>query len=221
MKHLCVFCGSQAGRNPQFRTVAEQFGRLLVEFDLGLVYGGGSVGLMGVIADAVLDAGGRVVGVIPDVLATEELIHPRATQMHIVSSMHARKAKMAELADGFIALPGGFGTFEEFFEVITWAQLGIHDKPIGLLNVAGYFDHLERMLDHAVNEGFIKPKYRRLVVVADAPELLLEKLLHQVQPPISPKLGLEDTYLQPDQTSRHTVLGDKHTSFVQSSLADD
>lgn len=182
MKSVCVFCGSKTGANGGYRRAAEDLGRLLASRGNTLVYGGGSVGLMGVIANAVLAAGGKVVGVIPKVLATDELIHPGVDQMHIVSSMHARKAQMNELSDAFVALPGGYGTFEELFEVVTWSQLGLHRKPIGLLNVAGYFDPLAALIDHAVREGFIKPAHRELLLFEAAPELLLDRLVRYTPP---------------------------------------
>jgi hypothetical protein len=186
MRRVCVFCGSKVGRNRLHRDAAESLGKLLVERNLGLVYGGGSVGLMGVIADAVLAAGGEVIGVIPEMLATKELLHAGVERMHRMASMHARKAKMAELADAFIALPGGYGTFEELLEMITWAQLGIHHKPVGLLNVAGYYNPLVQFVDHAIAEGFIKPKHRQLIVVADEPTVLLD-LIQKHHPPAEPK----------------------------------
>jgi uncharacterized protein (TIGR00730 family) len=148
----------------------------MVRAGIGLVYGGGSVGLMGVIADAVLAEGGDVIGVIPESLATEELLHPGVADMRVVPSMHARKALMAELSDAFVAMPGGFGTFEEFFEVVTWSQLRLHNKLTGLLNVGGYYDPLVRLVDHAVQEGFIKPKHRSLLVIEERPEVLLSRL---------------------------------------------
>lgn len=186
MRRVCVFCGSKVGHNSLYRDAAQTLGKLLVERGLGLVYGGGSVGLMGVIANAVLAAGGEIIGVIPEMLATKELLHTGVQQMHRMQSMHARKAKMAELSDAFIALPGGYGTFEELLEMITWSQLGIHRKPVGLLNVAGYYDPLVQFVDHAIAEGFIKPKHRELIVVADTPESLLDKIL-QHRPPVEPK----------------------------------
>ena len=163
LRQLCVFCGSKVGSDERYRMAAVELGQLLARKGIGLVYGGGSIGLMGVIADAVLAEGGEVIGVIPESLATEELLHPGVTEMHVVSSMHARKALMAELSDAFVALPGGFGTFEEFFEVVTWSQLGLHRKLTGLLNVGGYYDPLVRLVDHAVQEGFIKLKHRSLL----------------------------------------------------------
>jgi uncharacterized protein (TIGR00730 family) len=158
-----------------------------------LVYGGGQVGLMGVLADAVLESGGRVVGVIPQPLATKELLHPRASEMHVVPGMHARKAKMAELSDAFVALPGGYGTLEELFEVITWAQLGIHAKPVGILNVEGFFDSLVTLIDRAVEHDFIKPKNRELIVVHAEPDALLERLLHHRPPPARQWVAPEET----------------------------
>ena len=193
MYRVCVFCGSKVGDDGQYRTSADQLGKLLVQRGYGLVYGGGSVGLMGVIADAVLEGGGEVIGVIPDPLATKELAHPRITQMHVVPSMHLRKARMAELADAFLALPGGYGTMEELFEVVSWAQLGIHRKPIGLLNVAGFFEPLVRFVDNAIAEGFIKPKYRQLLLLADDPGLLLDRLKQHRMPPVRKWISTEET----------------------------
>jgi uncharacterized protein (TIGR00730 family) len=176
MKRICVFCGSSLGLNQRYTDAARALGRALAARGLGLVYGGGSVGLMGVLADTVLVEGGQVLGVIPRQLATEELAHRGLTSLKIVSSMHERKACMAELADAFIALPGGYGTFEELFEAITWSQLGIHRKPVGLLDVAGYFDPLVLLIERAIEEGFIIPENRELMVVAESPAELLEKL---------------------------------------------
>ena len=176
MRRVCVFCGSRVGIDDCYRAAAVELGQLLVRSNLGLVYGGGSVGLMGVIADAVLDAGGDVIGVIPESLATEELLHPRVPDMRVVPTMHARKALMAELSEAFIAMPGGFGTFEEFFEVVTWSQLHLHQKLTGLLNVGGFYDPLVRLVDHAVQEGFIKPKHRELLIVEERPGVLLRRL---------------------------------------------
>lgn len=188
MKRICVFCGSRVGTHARYRQSATELGALLGQRGYGLVYGGGHVGLMGTIADAVLHAGGEVDGVIPDAMVSRELAHGGLTRMHTVTSMHARKALMAELADAFIALPGGYGTFEELFEIVTWAQLGIHRKPIGLLNVAGYFDALMAMIEHAINEGFIKPEHRQLTVMADCPETLLAALAQHTAPGVRPWL---------------------------------
>lgn len=176
MTRVCVFCGSSVGGSAEYRSAAETLGRLLAERGLTLVYGGGSVGLMGALADAALASGGRVIGVIPDALAIREVAHPRLTEMRVVPSMHARKALMAELSEAFVGLPGGFGTFEELLEIVTWAQLGIHSKPVGVLNVAGYYDGLVRLVDHAVSEGFIVRESRDLFFVADRPDALLDRL---------------------------------------------
>jgi uncharacterized protein (TIGR00730 family) len=192
MKRICVFCGSQVGTNPLYRQAAQELGHLLVQRGYGLVYGGGHVGLMGVIADAVLQGGGEVIGVIPEAMVARELAHRGVTQLYVVASMHERKARMAELAEAFIALPGGYGTLEEFFEVVTWAQLGIHRKPIGLLNVAGYFDALATLVEHAITEGFIRPEHRQLVVLAEHPHALLETLTHHTVPATPPGLTPEE-----------------------------
>ena len=172
---ICVFTGSRQGERPSYAATAKQLGRILVERGYGLVYGGGNVGLMNVIANTVLELHGDVTGVIPDSLVSREVAHQGLSDLRIVSSMHERKALMAELADGFIALPGGIGTMEEFFEVLSWAQLGLHDKPCGLLNVSGYYDQLIRFVDHAVAEDFIKPKHRDLLVVENDPSKLLNR----------------------------------------------
>jgi len=174
MPRICVFCGSQAGTNGLYHQAATDLGRLLVRRGYGLVYGGGHVGLMGVIADAVLAGGGEVIGVIPESMVARELAHTGVTQLHVVPGMHERKARMATFADAFIALPGGYGTFEELFEVITWAQIGLHRKPIGLLNVAGYFDALRALVEHAIAEGFIRSEHRHLLTIADDPAALLD-----------------------------------------------
>ena len=169
MKRICVFCGSSAGSRPEYRSCAEELGQELARRRIGLVYGGGNVGLMGAIADAVLQAGGEATGVIPEHLMTREIGHKRLTTLHIVHSMHERKALMADLADAFIALPGGFGTLEEFFEVLTWSQLGLHVKPCGVINLLEYYNPLLRMLDHAVEERFLKSQNRALVLARNTP----------------------------------------------------
>jgi uncharacterized protein (TIGR00730 family) len=174
MKRLCVFCGSSTGASEVYSRIAGELGRAMAKRHVGLVFGGGHIGLMGVLADAVLAAGGRAWGVIPQALVDKELAHGGLTELHVVSSMHQRKARMADLADGFIALPGGFGTADELFEVLTWRQLGIHAKPIGILNVAGFFDPLLAWLDQTVREGFLLKDHRRLVQEADEPERLLD-----------------------------------------------
>jgi uncharacterized protein (TIGR00730 family) len=178
MRRLCVFCGSSGGARDVYADSARRLGCLLAERGLGLVYGGGHIGLMGVLADAARAAGGEVVGVIPQALADKELAHTGLTALHVVATMHQRKALMADLADGFAALPGGFGTADELFEILTWSQLGLHARPVGLLNVAGYFDPLLAWLDHAVGERFLRPEHRRLLLTADAPETLLDRLLN-------------------------------------------
>jgi uncharacterized protein (TIGR00730 family) len=178
MKQICVFCGSSFGSRSVYREAAEAMGKVLVQQGLGLVYGGGRVGLMGTVADAVMAAGGEVIGVIPEFLADKEIAHAGLTQLHIVDSMHSRKALMAELSDGFIALPGGYGTFEEFCEILTWTQLGLHQKPHGLLNVAGYYDDLIRLFERAAQEKFITDKHRAMVLQAADPETLLQQMAH-------------------------------------------
>lgn len=173
MKRICVFCGSKKGNNPAFVEAAREFGKLLAANGIELVYGGGDVGLMGVIADEMLAAGGSVIGVIPHGLVVREVAHKGLTQQIVVNSMHERKAKMAELADAFVALPGGMGTFDELCEILTWGQLGIHSKPCGILNVSGYFAPLLAMFNHSVAEGFLKTEDReRLLESSDARELL-------------------------------------------------
>ncbi|HLM69142.1 MAG TPA: TIGR00730 family Rossman fold protein [Longimicrobium sp.] len=176
MKRICVFCGSSPGSRPEYAEAARQMGRTLAEGGLGLVYGGGRVGLMGVVADAVMQAGGEVIGVIPDALMRREVGHGGVTDLRVVGSMHERKAMMADLSDAFVAMPGGYGTFEEFCEVITWSQLGIHPKPCGLLNVAGFYAPLLAMFDHALAEGFVRAQHRGLVLEDTTPAGLLEKM---------------------------------------------
>jgi uncharacterized protein (TIGR00730 family) len=175
MKRICVFCGSSPGHDPRYLEAARTMGRTLARRGLGLVYGGGSVGLMGAVADAALAAGGEVTGVIPRVLQIRELAHRSLTTLHVVGSMHERKALMAELSEGFVALPGGMGTLEELSEVLTWAQLGLHARPVGLLDVAGYYQPLARFFDQAVSAGFLRPAHRRLLLVGDQPEALLDQ----------------------------------------------
>ena len=175
MKAVCVYCGSSPGRLADYADAARALGQALVARNLGLVYGGASIGLMGLIADTVLQLGGRAVGVIPQALARKEVVHRHLTELHVTQSMHERKTMMAELSDGFIAMPGGIGTFEEIFEIWTWAQLGIHAKPCGLLNVAGYYDALTTFLDHAAAEQFMKPPHRAMLIVEQQAEALLDR----------------------------------------------
>ena len=177
MKRLCVFCGSKVGSQATYADEARQLGELMVRRGIGLVFGGGHIGLMGVLADAVLAGRGEVVGVIPRSLVDKELAHPAVSQMHVVESMHQRKAKMADLSDAFAGLPGAFGTADELFEMLTWAQLGIHAKPIGLLNTAGFFDPLLAWIERTISDGFLKARYRELLKVADTPEQLIETLV--------------------------------------------
>ena len=176
MRRVCVFCGANAGSRDQYRIAAQGLGAVLFRRGHGLVYGGGNVGLMGTLADSVLQAGGEVIGVIPQHLVAKEVAHRGLTDLRIVETMHQRKAMMNELSDAFIALPGGYGTLEEFFEILTWSQLGIHRKPSGLLNVTGYYDHLLAMLDHAVEEGFLLAANRKLVIADTDSDRLVERL---------------------------------------------
>ncbi len=176
IKSLCVFCGSSKGNNAVYANSAEQLGRELVTAGITLVFGGGHVGIMGVLADAVLSAGGRAIGVMPKSLVEKELAHTSLTKLHIVNSMHERKALMADLADGFILLPGGFGSWEEFCEVFTWFQLGIHRKPCGILNVAGYYDPLLAQVALAVSDGFLPPSHPESLVIDTEPSRLLSRL---------------------------------------------
>jgi len=183
MKRVCVYCGSSLGKQAEYIGSARELAKGLTERGIGLVYGGASVGIMGEIADAVLSDGGEVIGVIPQALADKEVAHNGLTELKVVDSMHERKAIMADLADGFIALPGGLGTLEELFEVLTWSQLGLHQKPIGLLNVKAYYEKLRSFLDHAVEEQFVKTSHRALLLVEENPEELLA-LMENYQPPI-------------------------------------
>jgi uncharacterized protein (TIGR00730 family) len=176
LRRVCVFSGSSFGAREVYADAARALGAALVVRGIGLVYGGGSVGLMGVVADAVLAAGGEVIGVIPRALATKEIAHQGLADLRIVPSMRERKALMAELADGFVALPGGFGTFDELFEAITWAQLGLHEKPIAVLDVAGYFAPFLMLLDRATEERFVRPEHRALVISDADPAHVLERL---------------------------------------------
>jgi uncharacterized protein (TIGR00730 family) len=180
---IAVYCGSKAGANDTFRATAEAFGRELVRRGIGLVYGGARVGLMGILADTVLRGSGEVIGVIPAQLQERELAHPGLSQLHVVGSMHERKALMADQADGFVALPGGVGTLDEFFEMWTWGQLGIHTKPLGLLDVEGYFDHLLAFADEMVRAGFLSAAHRAMISVSASPGPLLDAMATAVVPP--------------------------------------
>ncbi len=177
---ICVFCGSRAGTDPAYLEAANAVGTLLAERGIGIVYGGGRVGLMGAVADAALATGGEVIGIIPHALVAREVAHAGLTELRVVESMHERKALMAELSDGFLTLPGGFGTLEEFFEVVTWRQLGIYHKPIGLLDVAGYFTSLIRFCDETVATDFVRASDRDAVLTGVDPSELIERLLGEI-----------------------------------------
>ena len=189
---LCVFLGSSPGRSPVYREAAERFGTLLATRGIGLVYGGGTVGLMGAIADAACAAGGEVIGVIPDALRAREHDHQGITELHVVQTMHERKALMAKLADGFVCLPGGIGTFEELFEVWTWAQLGYHAKPCGLLDVAGFYSRMSGFIDYVVEEGFLQPRHRAMLLVEREPEVMLDRIASYLAPPTEHWIGEKD-----------------------------
>jgi len=190
---MCVFCGSQSGLEPAYREAARLMGRELAARRIGLVFGGGRIGIMGALADAVLAAGGHVTGIIPRALADKEIAHAGVQELRLVGSMHERKQLMSESADAFAALPGGLGTLEELFEVLTWAQLGIHAKPVGLLNVEGYFDSLLQFLDEMVACGFVSAVERGRLVVAASPGELIDGLAAFEPPAVSPWLGLKQT----------------------------
>jgi hypothetical protein len=196
-RRICVYCGSGAGVQDGYADAARALGRALVERGVGLVFGGGRIGMMGVLARTVLQGGGEAIGVIPKDLMDKGLGLTTATSLRVVETMHARKALMADLSDAFIAMPGGFGTMEEFFEALTWAQLGLHAKPCALLNVKGYFDDLIRFVDHAVQEQFIDPVHRSLLLVDDSPESLLNRLMSW-RPPAVDKAAWAAKWLQED-----------------------
>jgi uncharacterized protein (TIGR00730 family) len=182
LKRICVYCGSSVGGRPAYKEAAQCLGELMAERGIGLVFGGGCIGLMGVVADAVLARGGEAIGVIPQSLVRREIGHRGVTKLHVVETMHQRKALMADLSDAFIALPGGYGTLEEICETITWSQLGIQQKPCGLLNIENYWDGMLQFLDHAVEEEFVRPENRPLVLVASSPEGMLERLVSWAPP---------------------------------------
>lgn len=173
-KRICVYCGSSAGNSSEYALAADALGKTMVKRGYDLVYGGASIGLMGELADTVLDAGGEAIGVMPSILAEKEIAHPNLTKLHVTASMHDRKSVMADLSDAFIALPGGLGTLEELFEIWTWGQLGFHEKPIALFNIDGYFDGILTFLDHAVIEGFIKGPHRDMLIESDSPDDLID-----------------------------------------------
>lgn len=182
MKRICVFCGANTGKRDQYSTAAKDLAEELVSREIEIVYGGGRIGLMGVLAEKAIELGGRVIGVIPESLATKEVAHDSISELIVVGSMHERKAKMAELSDGFISLPGGIGTIEETFEMLTWSQLGFHNKPCGIINVLGFYDKLIEFLNHISEEKFFMDIYRRMLIVETDPSALLEKF-EQYKPP--------------------------------------
>jgi len=193
ISRVCVFCGSNSGARPAYADAAKELATVLAKRGIAIVYGGGNVGLMGIIADTALAEGGEVIGVIPKGLAVREVAHDALTELHVVDSMHERKALMASLADAFIALPGGFGTLEEFHEVVTWAQLGIHSKPCGLLNIAGYFDPLVALFERGVEERFIRAEHRALVIDENDLDQLLKRLESYEFPTLTKWLDRSDT----------------------------
>ena len=193
MRRVCVYCGANRGRDPAYAEAARAMGRALAQRGIELVTGGGRVGLMGVVADAALEAGGSVVGVIPQALMKRELAHAELSELIVTASMHERKAKMAELADGFIAMPGGLGTYEELFEIWTWAQLGWHHKPCGLLNAAGFYDKLVAFLDGASDAQFLKPEHRAMLVVDADPDRLLDRFAAYTPPVVTKWIGADQT----------------------------
>lgn len=193
MKSICVYCGSNAGRKPAYTTAARRVGKTLAETGLITVYGGGQVGLMGEVADAALAAGGKVFGVIPEFIALKEIAHMELTELHVVQSMHARKAKMVALSDAFIALPGGIGTMEEMFEIWTWGQLGQHRHPVGLLNVDGFYDELVLFLDKMTDQGFLQAEHRGALMVSDRVEDLLDMFEGYEAPPADVRLKTGQT----------------------------
>ena len=193
MRRVCVYAGSNPGSHPDYAGAARALASTLADRGIGLVYGGGRVGLMGVLADTILEAGGEAIGVMPRSLIDREIGHRGLTELKVVDSMHERKAQMAELADAFVAVPGGIGTLEELIEVYTWSQLGIHSKACGVLNVRGYCDHLAALLDHAVAEGFLRPQHRAVLSVAGEPAELLDRLAAYEPPAVGKWLELEES----------------------------
>lgn len=193
LARVCVYCGANRGRDPAYAAAAQAMGRALARRGIGLVTGGGRVGLMGVVADAALEAGGTVTGIIPEALMKKELAHQGLTDLVVTGSMHERKSRMAELADGFVALPGGLGTYEELFEIWTWAQLGWHRKPCGLLNAAGFYDKLVAFVDGATDAAFLKPEHRAMLVVESDPDRLIDRFEAYVAPTVAKWIGHDQT----------------------------
>lgn len=192
IKKICVYCGSSPGKNPAYLQAAESLARVMCERGIGLVYGGAAIGVMGAVANAVLEGGGEAIGVIPSSLAVKEVAHSNLTELHVVASMHDRKAMMAELSDGFIALPGGWGTLEEIFEILTWAQLGFHHKPCGLLNVGGYYDGLIGFLDNAFEQQFVNELCRPMLMKSREPASLLDQFAEYRAPKVRKWVGEDE-----------------------------
>lgn len=193
MKRICVYCGSSEGNDPGFKAAARALGRAMLEKDIGLVYGGAQIGIMGEIADTVINGGGEVIGIMPKSLADREIYHTGLTELKIVNSMHERKAMMADLSDGFIALPGGLGTIEEIFEVLTWAQLGFHRKPCALLNALGYYDHLSAFLNHTVDQGFVNKASRSMIITEADPIRLIQRFETYEAPVVNKWIDRDNT----------------------------
>ncbi len=193
MKQICVYCGSSEGKHPEYRAAARALGRVMLEKGIGLVYGGAQVGIMGEIADTMVAGGGKVTGIMPQSLADREIFHTGLTELKIVTSMHERKSMMAELSDGFIALPGGLGTIEEIFEVLTWAQLGFHKKPCALLNALGYYDFLSNFLDHTVTQGFVNTTSRSMLITESDPIRLIKRFETYVAPSVNKWIDRDNT----------------------------
>ena len=192
IKRICVYCGSSPGKNPAYSQAAQDLAMAMCDRGIGLVYGGAAVGIMGTVANAMLEAGGEAIGVIPKSLAIKEVAHKQLTELHVVASMHERKAMMAELADGFIALPGGWGTLEEIFEILTWAQLGFHEKPCALFNVEGYYDNLFRFLENAFEQQFVNELYRPLLIESHDPAVLLDQFANYRAPKVRKWVGEDE-----------------------------
>lgn len=189
---IAVFCGSQNGSNPIFKKAAIELGKTLVQHNIDLVYGGGKIGLMGILADSVLQEGGEVIGVIPEFLEQKELAHPGINTLHVVKSMHERKALISKISDAFIALPGGFGTMDEFFEILTWAQLSLHHKPCGILNICGYYNDIINFLNNSVKNQFVQQEFVDMILFEEYPNILLNKFFHYKHPKIEKKLKAEE-----------------------------
>ncbi len=193
MKSVTIFCGSSSGVDERYSQYAANTGRLMAERNIEIIFGGGKIGIMGIVADACLQAGGKVTGIIPKFLKTKEVAHDSLSQMHVVGSMHERKMLMHEMGEAVMALPGGYGTLEELFEMITWAQLGLHPKPIALLNIAGYFNHLVQFMHHMHSEGFISETHRDMILVHENPEILLSMMERYVAPDVPQWINQQDT----------------------------